>query len=114
MTVLAPSFGKRQEGGKLGASRTRESCLRLCGCRPHSHGHRTCSRDQREPWSQAGLEIADIDTWELNEAFAAQSLAVLPANSRSIHPKSIEMEEPSLSAIRSAARSADSPQPFST
>jgi 3-oxoadipyl-CoA thiolase len=27
--------------------------------------------------SQAGLEIADIDTWELNEAFAAQSLAVL-------------------------------------
>ena len=31
----------------------------------------------RKALSRAGLSVADIDVWELNEAFAAQSLAVI-------------------------------------
>ena len=48
----------------------------------------------RKALAKAGLEIGDVDLFELNEAFAAQSLAVLR-----------ELEIDAGASIRTAARS---------
>ena len=61
----------------------------------------------------AGLTLSDIELIELNEAFAAQVLAIVRALSASIQPASMSTAAPSLSAIRSDAPAQNSPQHFS-
>ena len=59
----------------------------------------------------AGLSLADIDCIELNEAFAAQSLAVIGKRG-SIPPRSISTAAPSRSGTRWAAPARSSRPPF--
>ena len=47
------------------------------GRRPADHGHRAGPRDRRSSCERSGLELSDFELVELNEAFAAQVLAVL-------------------------------------
>ena len=46
--------------------------------RAADHGHRARCRPCRKVLDRAGLKLDDIDVFEVNEAFAAQALAVVP------------------------------------
>ena len=65
------------EGARARArSRSRHRVLRLDGRRSEGHGHRTGVGGAQGAANAPGLELTDIDLFELNEAFAAQSVAV--------------------------------------
>ena len=59
----------------------------------------------------AGLSLADIGWIELNEAFAAQSLAVIDSRSGSTRPRSTRWAARSPSATRSAPPARSAPPP---
>ena len=63
---------------RSGRRRSRGSCrMPSTGVDPKSHGHRVRCRRCARRSSARGLKLADIDLFELNEAFAAQSVAVV-------------------------------------
>ena len=62
--------------------------------------------------AQAGITQDDLDWIELNEAFAAQSLAVMRRTGHSIPTRSIRSAAPSRSAIRSAPPAPSAPPPW--
>ena len=68
----------------------------------------------RKALAKAGLELADIDLFELNEAFAAQSLAVIRELGSSRTSGSTLTAERSRSAIRSAPAAEGSSSPCCT
>ena len=70
-----------REGGRArhrAARRVR--ALRHRRCRPGDHGHRPAAGGAKL-LAKNGLKVSDIDLFELNEAFAAQSARLLPASS---------------------------------
>lgn len=65
--------------GDCGAARS--ACVKIraaacCGCAPELMGIGPVSA-VRQILKQQGMSVDDIDLWELNEAFAAQSIAVI-------------------------------------
>ena len=50
---------------------------RCCRLRTTYYGHRTCCCNSASALKHAGMKQEDIEMIELNEAFAAQSLAVI-------------------------------------
>ena len=87
------------------ASRSR-ACRRRSWASARSRRSRSCSQ-------QAGLKQDDLDWIELNEAFAAQALAVI-TTSASTRRRSIRRAAPSRSATRSAPPARCAPRRWCT
>ena len=90
---------RRRASARHAAART-HPVVRTHRRRPDDHGHGTGAGDAQGRATRARLSLADLDLFELNEAFAAQSLAVSASWPR---PQgSTSTAAPSRSAIRSA------------
>lgn len=71
---LVMSADKAKELGLT--PRVRIRAMAVAGCDPSIMGYGPVPATQKA-LKRAGLDVKDIDLWELNEAFAAQSLPVL-------------------------------------
>ncbi|CAG0910309.1 unnamed protein product [Cyprideis torosa] len=72
--MLVMSAAKAQELGMT--PRARIKSMAVAGCDPSIMGYGPVPATQKA-LKRAGLDVADIDYFELNEAFAAQALAVM-------------------------------------
>ncbi|MEN0062101.1 MAG: thiolase family protein [Myxococcota bacterium] len=71
--LLAGEAKARAEGWRI---RARIRAMASAGVNPRTMGYGPVPASQKA-LARAGLQINDIDCWELNEAFAAQSLGVI-------------------------------------
>ena len=104
--VLVTSGAFARAHGLAALARVRS--IAVAGCAPEIMGIGPVPAAQKA-LERAGLRLEDIDLVELNEAFAAQALAVRPRRWASTRAASISTAAPSRSAIRSAPAGRGSP-----
>ncbi len=93
--VLADESYAKAHGLRI---RARIRACASAGVNPRTMGYGPVPASQRA-LSRAGLEVGDIEAWELNEAFAAQSLGVLrrleiPEDKVNLHGGAIALGHP--------------------